>query len=85
MKYEIKGDTLPVVICYLDNGEKVVTEGGGMSYGSKILSSYSGNVLSAVYSVIYNATFSIPETVLSLVMVVVLISIKPIRKAAGIK
>ena len=61
------------------------TEGGGMSYGSKILSSYSGNVLSAVYSVIYNATFSIPETVLSLVMVVVLISIKPIRKAAGIK
>lgn len=61
------------------------TEGGGMSYGSKILSTYSGNVLSAVYSVIYNATFSIPETVLSLVMVVVLISIKPIRKAAGIK
>ena len=56
-----------------------------MSYGTKILSAYSGNVLSAVYSVIYNATFSIPETVLSLVMVVVLISIKPIRKAAGIK
>ena len=34
MKYEIKGDTLPVVICYLDNGEKVVTEGGGMSWMS---------------------------------------------------
>ena len=34
MRYEIKGDTLPVVICYLDNGEKIVTEGGGMSWMS---------------------------------------------------
>lgn len=55
------------------------------AFGSKILSTYSGNVLGIIYSLFYNATFSIPETVLSLVMVVVLISIKPIRKAAGIK
>ena len=34
MRYEIKGDTLPVVICYLENGEKIVTEGGGMSWMS---------------------------------------------------
>lgn len=34
MRYEIKGDTLPVVICYLDSGESVVTEGGGMSWMS---------------------------------------------------
>ena len=34
MRYEIKGDTLPVVICYLDGGESVVTEGGGMSWMS---------------------------------------------------
>lgn len=61
------------------------TEGGGTSYGAKILSAYSGNALSAVYSLIYNATFSIPETILSIVMVVILISVKPIRKAAGIK
>lgn len=34
MKYEIKGDTLPVVICQLEDGEKIVTEGGGMSWMS---------------------------------------------------
>lgn len=32
MRYEIKGETLPVVICYLEDGEKMVTEGGGMSW-----------------------------------------------------
>ena len=31
MQYEIRGETLPVVICRLDAGEKMVTEGGGMS------------------------------------------------------
>lgn len=34
MRYEIKGDTLPVVICYLDSGESMITEGGGMSWMS---------------------------------------------------
>ena len=34
MRYEIKGDTLPVVICYLDGGESMITEGGGMSWMS---------------------------------------------------
>lgn len=34
MKYEIQGDTLPVVICYLDNGETMITEGGAMSWMS---------------------------------------------------
>lgn len=34
MRYEIKGDNLPVVICYLDAGERMVTEGGGMSWMS---------------------------------------------------
>ncbi|MEI3246488.1 MAG: AIM24 family protein [Lachnospiraceae bacterium] len=34
MRYEIKGDTLPVVICYLDSGEAMITEGGGMSWMS---------------------------------------------------
>ena len=31
MRYEIKGETLPVVICYLNAGEKMITEGGSMS------------------------------------------------------
>lgn len=34
MRYEIKGETLPVVICYLQNGEAMITEGGGMSWMS---------------------------------------------------
>ena len=32
MRYEIRGETLPVVICYLESGEKMITEGGGMSW-----------------------------------------------------
>ena len=34
MKYEIQGGTLPVVICNLDAGEKLITEGGAMSWMS---------------------------------------------------
>lgn len=34
MRYDIKGETLPVVICHLEDGEKMVTEGGGMSWMS---------------------------------------------------
>ena len=31
MRYEIKGETLPVVICYLEGGEQMITERGSMS------------------------------------------------------
>lgn len=34
MKYEILGDTLPVVVCHLENGEKLISEGGAMSWMS---------------------------------------------------
>lgn len=34
MRYEIKGDNLPVVECYLEAGESVVCEGGAMSWMS---------------------------------------------------
>lgn len=34
MKYEIKGDTLPVVICHLEPGEQMITEKGAMSWMS---------------------------------------------------
>lgn len=34
MRYEIKGETLPVVICYLESGERMITEGGGMAWMS---------------------------------------------------
>lgn len=34
MKYEIKGDTLPVVICTVENGESLITERGAMAWMS---------------------------------------------------
>lgn len=34
MRYEIKGDNLPVVICYLEEGEQMITEKGSMSWMS---------------------------------------------------
>jgi len=34
MRYEIKGSPMPVAICYLEDGEKMITEGGGMSWMS---------------------------------------------------
>ena len=34
MKYEIQGGTLPVVVCQLEDGERMITEGGAMSWMS---------------------------------------------------
>ena len=34
MKNEIKGDTLPVVICHLEAGERMITERGSMAWMS---------------------------------------------------
>lgn len=34
MKYRIEGETLPVVICELDSGEEMISEGGAMAWMS---------------------------------------------------
>ena len=34
MQYSIEGDSLPVVICHLEAGEQMITEGGSMSWMS---------------------------------------------------
>ena len=34
MRYEVKGETLPVVVCYLEAGEQMITERGSMSWMS---------------------------------------------------
>ena len=34
MRYEIKGESLPVVVCHLEAGEKMVSESGAMSFMS---------------------------------------------------
>ncbi len=61
------------------------TEGAGMDYGAKILVEYSGNALSIVYSLIYNAGFMLPETIITVIMACIIISVKPLRKACGLK
>ena len=47
MRYQIQGETLPVVICELEGGEKMITEGGGMAWMSpnmKMETSTNGGV-----------------------------------------
>ena len=34
MRYEVKGETLPVVVCYLEAGAQMITERGSMSWMS---------------------------------------------------
>lgn len=34
MRYQIQGETLPVVICHLEAGERMITEGGSMAWMS---------------------------------------------------
>lgn len=34
MRYEIQGETLPVAVCYLEDGEQMITERGSMSWMS---------------------------------------------------
>lgn len=37
MKYEIKGDNLPVVICHLQKGETMITDSGAMSWMDPVM------------------------------------------------
>ena len=50
------------------------------SFSSFILSTFSGQALSAMYSLVYNASYMLPELVLSIVAVVVLMSVKPLKE-----
>ncbi len=48
--------------------------------GEKILNTFSGTSLAALYSLIYNAAYMIPEMIITVVVVIVLMAVKPIRK-----
>ncbi len=50
------------------------------SLGKNILASLSGQTLAVVYSLIYNASYMLPELVVTVVGVVAVMSIKPLRK-----
>lgn len=50
------------------------------SFSSFVLSTFSGQALSAMYSLVYNSSYMLPELVLSIVAVVVLMSVKPLKE-----
>ena len=56
------------------------TIAGWGDFGAKLLGDFSGNALALVYSLVYNASYMLPELVISVIAAVVLISIKPIAK-----
>lgn len=72
-------------ILFKGYAEWFFTDGAGAAYGNAVLEKFSGNSLGLLYTFVYNGLFSIPEMIISIVMAVILISVKPIRKAAGIK
>lgn len=59
------------------------TQDGFFSWGSTILEKFSGMGLSIIYSIIYNASYMIPETIITIIAAIVLIRVKPLRKIAG--
>ena len=50
------------------------------SFSSFVLSTFSGQALSAMYSLVYNSSYMLPELALSIVAVVVLMSVKPLKE-----
>lgn len=52
------------------------------SLSRAILNDFSGNALAAVYSLVYNASYMVPEMVLSIIAAVILMKVKPIERLA---
>lgn len=58
--------------------------GSGTALGEKIVAGFSGQALAVIYSLVYNGSYMIPEIIISVVAGLVLISVKPIKKEAGV-
>lgn len=52
------------------------------SLSTVILNNFSGVGLAAVYSLVYNISFMLPETLISVFAAVIIISVKPVRRLA---
>jgi len=52
------------------------------SLSTAILNNFSGTGLAVVYSLVYNASYMVPEMILSVFAAVILMNIKPIRRIA---
>ncbi len=56
--------------------------GSGTQTGALIFEKFSGQALAAVYSIVYNSSYMIPEIIISVIGAVVLISVKPVLEEA---
>lgn len=54
--------------------------GSGTKTGAFIVERFSGQALAAVYSIVYNSSYMIPEIIITAIGAAVLISVKPILK-----
>lgn len=50
-------------------------------FGTQILDTFTGKGLALIYSLVYNASYMIPEIVLSIIGCVILINIPPVKKS----
>lgn len=67
------------VILWGSYAERFFTEKMNNDFGHNILAKYSGTSLAAIYSAIYNGSFMLPELIITVAVVLILISVKPIR------
>lgn len=49
-------------------------------FSNAVLANLDGQVLASFYSLVYNASYMIPELVMSVIAIVVLMSVKPVRE-----
>ncbi|MBQ9530611.1 MAG: energy-coupled thiamine transporter ThiT [Eubacterium sp.] len=56
------------------------TEQMNNSFGKNVLSKFSGQGLSVIYSAVYNGSYMLPEIIITVIVCVILISVKPLKK-----
>ena len=50
------------------------------SFSSFVMSNFSGQALAALYSIIYNSLYMIPELIISVIGIIALMAVKPLRE-----
>ena len=50
------------------------------SFSTFVMNNFDGQVLSAIYSLVYNSLYMIPELIISVIGVIAIIAVKPLRK-----
>ena len=56
------------------------TEQMNNSFGQNVLSKFSGQALAVIYSLVYNGSYMLPEIIITVLVCIVLISVKPMKK-----